>query len=178
MNKFINFVKEYQAGKISAFDLYRNLPGDMQKSIDRAMSKGKSEEKETGSDTGKRDPDDDLGDDIHGDDKADLNKQMPGAQPPVGGGGGGVADSPNQTSPSGLALSLDNFVGSRAQLKKSVKAQENYIASQYGIATVRKSGVGSTCIMCNKLYKSVGTMCDSCSSAMQSTTWHKDSHLE
>ena len=169
MSKFVNLIEDYRAGKISAFDLYRNLPLDMQKSVDGALIKSKTED-----DEGREDQE--AGDLIYPE-KKDLEKFAPA----VAGGTANTAPpatASSATSPSGLALSLNDFVGSRAQLKKSVKAQESRMTSLYGNEVIRKSGVGSPCIICNKLHKSIKNICTTCSDSMNSTAWHKNSHLE
>jgi hypothetical protein len=170
--KFVNFIKEYQSGKISAFDLYQNLPMDVQKSVEGSLLKAKAdEEKEDESASGERDADDDIGDALYGDEKKDLNKQMGQTMgitaPPAPPGAG-----------TGAIKSLGEISALRAPLRKSASAQKNFMQSQYGVEVVRKSGVGAPCMVCKKLHKSVGNLCDSCTDAMQSSVWHKNSHLE
>ena len=178
-DKFVNFVKEYESGKISAFDLYRNLPMDIQKSVGGALIKAKSdEEKEDAAASGKRDADDDIGDALYGDEKKDLNKQMGITADPADSGVGTGAVSAADAPPGTALKSLGEISALRAPLRKSASAQKNFMQSQYGVEVVRKSGVGAPCMVCKKLHKSVGNLCDSCTDAMQSSVWHKNSHLE
>jgi len=160
VSKFIDFIDEYRAGKISAFDLYQNLPLDMQKAVETVLAKGKTDKDEDEED------EDDIGDALFGDEKKDLNKQFTA----------GITARP--ASPGVMMSSLGEFSALRASLRQSPSAQKNYVASQYGTETVRKSGVGSPCIICKKLHKSVGNWCESCGDAFRSSTWHKNSHLE
>ena len=172
MSKFTDFIDEYRAGKISAFDLYQNLPLDMQKSVETVLAKGKTDKDEDDKDQNGND--DDIGDALFGDEEEDLDK--------TNGTAGVMAASPTPTGqrqPPGVMMSsLGEFSALRASLRQSPSAQKNYVASQYGTETVRKSGVGSPCIICKKLHKSVGNWCESCGDAFRSSTWHKNSHLE
>jgi len=169
VSKFTDYIDEYRAGKISAVDLYTQLPSDIQKSVKSVLAKGKK-------DDDKDDDEDHIADALFGDEKKDLNKTngtagvtAPPPSAPLSGGG--------ITAPPAIK-SLGEFSALRASLRQSLSAKKNYVSSQYGTETVRKSGVGAPCIICKKLHKSVGNWCESCGDAFKSSNWHKGSHLE
>ena len=170
MSKFTDYIDEYRAGKISAVDLYTQLPSDIQKSVKSVLAKGKKDDDE--------DDEDHIADALFGEEKKDLNKtagitaaDTPPPPPPTSLSEGGI------TAPSAIK-SLGEFSALRASLRQSLSAKKNYVSSQYGTETVRKSGVGAPCIICKKLHKSVGNWCESCGDAFKSSNWHKGSHLE
>ena len=156
MSKFTDYIDEYRAGKISAVDLYTQLPSDIQKSVKSVLAKGKKDDDED-------DDEDHIADALFGEEKKDLNKTA------------GTTASPASNR---LMSSLGEFSALRASLRQSLSARKNYVSSQYGTETVRKSGVGAPCIICKKLHKSVGNWCESCGDAFKSSNWHKGSHLE
>ena len=178
MSKFTDYIDEYRAGKISAVDLYTQLPSDIQKSVKSVLAKGKKDDDED-------DDEDHIADALFGEEKKDLNKTAgitaadtpppPEAPPPTSLSGGGTTASPASNR---LMSSLGEFSALRASLRQSLSARKNYVSSQYGTETVRKSGVGAPCIICKKLHKSVGNWCESCGDAFKSSNWHKGSHLE
>ena len=176
MSDFLNFIEKYRAGEISAFDLYDRLPLDMKKSVDNFV-KGGSEESLRESTKSLTAPEEEDRDEVtaegvetkhgkmRGSEKDMAKNVTQGYSAPTGGRGPVNVSAPSPTTSPG-------------PLRLSMKAQENLMSSRYGAEVFRKSHVGTRCTHCDRLHKSVGRVCGSCRSAMSSTVWHKNSHLE
>ena len=179
MKNLNELIRRYNSGDISPMELYNSLPLDVQKSVGNILVKAQEEDD-------KKDSDDKEMRDILFESKEDLDKVTPGTYT----GGNAVGNAPAPTPPSrkvsitapfagGMSMSMQRSMDpSNEQLKRSIKAQMNSFNSQYGQETVRKSATGSSCTICERLHKSVGNVCESCTSAMSKTSWHTNSHLE